>query len=267
MQVFSSAPSTRPVLSVSSSLVSWEEHFLVYGAIMAKTWRIHRIFNGAATALEKVSIPNGTLLSYLAVVAVADYLIFAIWNGTTPMTLRSTISTGSSTTILSVCDSDNDVGLAVFLAFKALVLLYGCYLSVVVRNIDNRFNESIGLSMSIYVTFTIGIVVILLGFFLRHFPNAPLVVHAVGLIFPFSFTVCAQFIPKVYAIYGNAEFATASVAKSRIDSGHGQSGSGGGGGGGNKSSVALSKISTESTGSTTGSPTKSDIDEHTAAKV
>jgi len=255
MQVFSSAPSTRPVLSVSSSFLMGGAFILVYGAIMAKTWRIHRIFNGAAAALEKVSIPNGTLLSYLAVVAVADYFIFALWNGITPMTLRSATASGSTSTI-AVCESDNDIGLAIFLAFKALVLLYGCYLSVVVRNVDNRFNESIGLSMSIYVTFTIGLLVILLGFFLRHFPNAPLVVHAVGLVFPFSFTVCAQFIPKIFAVYGTAEFSSASVAKSRVDSGHGT-----------KSSVPMSKVSQdsrESRASTHTAPHKSDLEEQTA---
>jgi len=212
-------------------------YIMVYGSIMAKTWRIHCIFNGASQVLEKVSITNTTLLLYLLVVACADFLIFALWNGLTPMTVRLVNSTGSESTMIAVCESDNSVGLAVYLAFKALVLLYGCYLSVVVRNVDDRFNESVSLATSIYVTFTIGVVVILLGFFLAHFPNAPLVLHAVGLVFPFTFTACAQFLPKFYVIYWNTEFSTASVAKSRIDSGSAKSG------------VAMSKMSAESDGS------------------
>jgi len=200
-------------------------YVMVYGAIMAKTWRIHRIFNGASQVLEKVSITNATLLLYLLVVAAADFAIFGIWMGVTPMTVRTVTAFGSSN-IIAVCESDDDIGLAIYLAFKALVLLYGCYLSVVVRGVDSRFNESVSLATSIYITFTIGLLVILLGFFLRHFPNAPLVVHAVGMVFPFTFTICAQFLPKFYMIYGNKEFSSASVATSRIDSGNSAGGKG-----------------------------------------
>jgi len=204
-------------------------YVMVYGSIMAKTWRIHRIFNGASQVLEKVSITNATLLAYLFVVAFCDFLIFAIWNIVTPMTVQLVTSSGGTGQI-PVCASENDTGLAVYLAFKALVLLYGCYLSVVVRGVDSRFNESVSLATSIYITFTIGVVVILLGFFLADFPNAPLVLHAVGLVFPFTFTIYAQFLPKYYMIYFNKEFTSASVATSRIDSGSA----------GGKGSVAMS---------------------------
>jgi len=113
------------------------------------------------------------------------------------------------------------------------------------------FNESVSLATSIYVTFTIGSLVILLGFFLRHFPNAPLVIHAVGMVFPFTFTIYAQFLPKYYMIYGNQAFPSASVATSRIDSGSGAGG---------KGSVAMSVASHSGSPKTSAIP-KSDAEE------
>jgi len=170
----------------------------VYGSVMAKTWRIHRIFN--ARKLRTMSITNGTLLGYLASVMLIESLMFGIWNGIDPIQLVYRQQLDSSILVTS-CESNSDAGMAVFIAFKVAFLCYGVYLCAAVKDVDDRFNESAGLSISLSVSFTVGLLCIPMGFLLRDFVNAILVVYAVGVIVPITLTLAAQFAPKFYHIY------------------------------------------------------------------
>jgi len=165
---------------------------------MAKTWRIHRIFN--ARKLRTMSITNGTLLGYLAGVMLIESLMFGIWNGVDPLQLVYRQQARSSI-LVSSCESASDAGMAVFIAFKVAFLCYGVYLCAAVKDVDDRFNESAGLSISLSVSFTVGLLCIPMGFLLRDFVNAILVVYAVGVIVPITLTLAAQFAPKFYHIY------------------------------------------------------------------
>jgi len=77
-----------------------------------------------------------------------------------------------------------------------VALLFGVYYALRVRNVEEKFNESASLGMSIYMTVAIAIFCIVIGFPLRTAPNVELVLFSFGLIAGLTFTVGAQFIPK-----------------------------------------------------------------------
>jgi len=170
----------------------------VYGCILAKTWRIHRIFNGSLTPTDE-SVTNSMLLFYLTLVASVEVVIFMIWYTADPMDVF--YHSPRPNMLVPSCQSATDGGLAAFLAVKMAMLLFGVYLSVVVRNVDTRYNESVSLSVSLYVTFATSVLCVPLGFVMRVYVNGALIVFAVGGIFVFTFTLVAQFVPKFLRIY------------------------------------------------------------------
>jgi len=143
---------------------------------------------------------------------------FGIWQGVTPTEVTLTLAQ-SSTKSIETCRSSNDVGLAVYVSYKVFVLVLATYYAVAVRNVEEKFNESQSLGLSIYVTVSIEVMCILLGYFTRDFVNAQLVIFAVGMLAPLMFTLGAQFIPKFVNIVYYREDPTTGLSTRSAQSG------------------------------------------------
>jgi len=192
---------------------------LVYGSIIIKTYRIHAIFNVAAKKLDRITITTTRLAAYVMIWLALDLGVgFGVWQGVTPTQVTATSAQNSDKSILT-CRSSNDVGLAVYVSYKVFVLVLATYYAVAVRNVEEKFNESQSLGLSIYVTVSIEVMCILLGFFTRSYQNAPLVIFAVGAIAPLMFTLGAQFIPKFINIIYYREDPTTGLSTRTDQSG------------------------------------------------
>jgi len=134
-------------------------YILFFGSFLLKTWRIHRIFNNAR--LITFTMPDRKLLMALTamvVIEVALLVLFTIVGDLRPQQLPNPTNFNEYTT---ECVVDNEgTWVALLYAYKAVILGYGLYLALAVRNVRSEFNESKYLAFSVYNLAVVCIVVI-----------------------------------------------------------------------------------------------------------
>lgn len=116
---------------------------LILASLLVKTWRINRIFNNKDMAI--IVINNRQLLFQLFRLISIDIIIFIVWFFTDPPHLAPIKPKIPTVSISSpiwntidpdfVCVSTHNSMNVVSIAYKFMLMLYGCYISYRVRNI------------------------------------------------------------------------------------------------------------------------------------
>ena len=206
-----------PVSTASCSAFSW---LLVLGVqttfapLFAKTWRIYRIFG--RKKLSVVQISNRKLLLIVLAIIALDVTLMVIWQAVgalSPIVTTNNSTNGSDNgSDKLVINQYDQCGVGAGVAKDLFVLLcvekgvlfvFGALMAFTTRKVSSTFNESQGISLSIYnLLFTVGIITPII-----------LVISAVGdvltLLLVFAllwiayFTAGILFVPKVMTIYSN----------------------------------------------------------------
>lgn len=114
---------------------------LSFGSMVAKTFRLYRIFDNALFA--PVAITNRQLLSMLAALIIVDSALIALWQGMAPERLR--------VDRYRVCVSELSwIFAPLLIALKACLVCYGAWLTYQVRSIPSSYNESKFLGLAIF---------------------------------------------------------------------------------------------------------------------
>ena len=212
-----------PATEASCSVLAWLLLLglqLTFAPLFAKTWRIYRIFG--RKKLSVVQISNRRLLLIVAAILTVQVVLLAVWQGLGSLSANSTIQTSSSgatssggTGTLTIheyvqCGVDEGQaksGFIVVCVETGLLFVFGALMAFTTRRVTSTFNESSGISLSIYNTcFTVGIITPII-----------LVIQATGdvltLLLTFAllwiayFTAGILFVPKLMKIYHPAEGA------------------------------------------------------------
>ena len=207
-----------PASDASCSVLAWLLLLglqLTFAPLFAKTWRIYRIFG--RKKLSVVQITNRRLLLVVGAILVVDVVLLAVWQAFGSLSaLTRTVTSTSGTDSTVVLNEYTQCGVASGTAQSAFVVMcietgllfvFGALMAFTTRRVSSTFNESSGISLSIYnVCFTVGIITPII-----------LVVSAVGdvltllLIFALLwiayFTTGILFIPKLMKIYYHADGA------------------------------------------------------------
>ena len=216
------------------SAVSWSIMVglqLTFAPLFAKTWRIYRIFG--RKKLSVVTISNKKLMLLVLAILALDAILIAIWQGMGPLepiiTTINTTNSGGSLVINQYTQCGVEAGNAttlftVICIEKGVLFVFGALMAFTTRRVSSTFNESQGISLSIYnVCFTIGIITPII-----------LVISAVGdvltLLLVFAllwiayFTGGILFVPKLMTIYYHHDGVDGSVASITASSGNSSSG-------------------------------------------
>ena len=216
--------------NVSCGLLSWLLLLglqLTFAPLFAKTWRIYRIFG--RKKLSVVQISNRKLLLVVCGILAITILLLAIWQGFGALTAITTLVNSTSVSGKVVINEYVQCGVAAGTANTlfglicvetGLLFVFGALMAFTTRKVSSTFNESSGISLSIYnVCFTVGI-----------FTPIILVVSAVGdvlsLLLVFAllwiayFTAGILFIPKLMKIYYPSD-AGEGVTQSAVSSSSG----------------------------------------------
>ena len=202
-----------------------------FAPLFAKTWRIYRIFG--RKKLSVVQISNKKLMVIVLSILAIDAILMAIWQGMGPLqpiitTINSTSSAGkliiNQYTQCGVAPGNATTLFAVICVEKGVLFLFGALMAFSTRRVSSTFNESQGISLSIYnVCFTIGIISPII-----------IVISAVGdvliLLLVFAllwiayFTGGILFVPKLMTIYYHHDGVDGSVNSITASSGNSSSG-------------------------------------------
>ncbi|KJE98253.1 hypothetical protein CAOG_008244 [Capsaspora owczarzaki ATCC 30864] len=179
---------------------------LVYGAMLAKAWRIHKIFNNRLR--RRIMLTDGNLIKHIVIFAMHDIILNAVWVGVDPLGLEYHVlsSSSSGTTVTSQCRSDNfGIYLAIYLAFKGAVLLAGIYLAIACRNVADQFNESKQLGFAIYNLTFISCIIIPLVLAIQASATVVYLIAAFGTLLALVMTIAIIFVPKIVLVYSGAD--------------------------------------------------------------
>ncbi|XP_028673964.1 gamma-aminobutyric acid type B receptor subunit 2 [Erpetoichthys calabaricus] len=188
-----------------------------FGAMFAKTWRVHAIFKNVK--MKKKIIKDQKLLIIVGGMLLIDLCILICWQIVDP--LKRTVEEynleadpeGRDIAIrpfLEHCENTHmTIWLGIVYAYKGLLMLFGCFLAWETRNVSiPALNDSKYIGMSVYNVGIMCIIGAAVSFLTRDQPNVQFCIVALVIIFCSTITLCLVFVPKLITLRTNPDAAT-----------------------------------------------------------
>ncbi|XP_053876310.1 gamma-aminobutyric acid type B receptor subunit 2 [Malaclemys terrapin pileata] len=188
-----------------------------FGAMFAKTWRVHAIFKNVK--MKKKIIKDQKLMVIVGGMLLIDLCILICWQVVDP--LRRTVEKYnmepdpagrdiSIRPILEHCENTHmTIWLGIVYAYKGLLMLFGCFLAWETRNVSiPALNDSKYIGMSVYNVGIMCIIGAAVSFLTRDQPNVQFCIVALVIIFCSTITLCLVFVPKLITLRTNPDAAT-----------------------------------------------------------
>jgi len=114
---------------------------LFYGSLLFKTLRIY--FISCSKNLQRRTVPDATLLAWLAVFGAVDLMLVGLWTAVSPPEPTLVTNPAEPYTRIRLCSSEfsDQFRLALYV-WRGLAVLAGGVLSIRVRGVDDDFSES-----------------------------------------------------------------------------------------------------------------------------
>jgi len=154
-------------------------YMVMFGCLFAKTWRLWRLFS--SKSLKATVISNGFLLKVCIGIVIPMLIFLIIWTAVDGFQVVRERTEHDEDKVRTICDTP-DVWWGIFVGIVGILLIIGCVLTFLVRNVPPEFNDAEAIGFSIYnatLMLTIGAAI---GWGLNDYVSA--VVAAQG------FTVC-----------------------------------------------------------------------------
>ena len=170
--------------------------FVVFiGNFLVKVWRIYVIFS--TKVLLKINIPDIKLHIYSAILLGVQVVLLSLYTGIGQPTVRRVALVSHYSLYDTVCvTSESEIWNLLLLVYAALLLLYGVYLAVQVRNFVSLFNEARLLAGSIYNMIFVAVVCGPILLFLNMPPTSSALIRALASFAMFTGSLGIVFIPK-----------------------------------------------------------------------
>ncbi|XP_061114576.1 gamma-aminobutyric acid type B receptor subunit 2 [Conger conger] len=188
-----------------------------FGAMFAKTWRVHAIFKNVK--MKKKIIKDQKLLIIVGGMLLIDLCILICWQIVDP--LKRTVEEYSLEAdphgrdmairpFLEHCENMHmTIWLGIVYAYKGLLMLFGCFLAWETRNVSiPALNDSKYIGMSVYNVGIMCIIGAAVSFLTRDQPNVQFCIVALVIIFCSTITLCLVFVPKLLTMRTNPDAAT-----------------------------------------------------------
>ncbi|XP_064622928.1 metabotropic glycine receptor-like [Lineus longissimus] len=171
---------------------------LAYGALLLKTWRISSIMK--IQSARKLQLSDKELLKRFIPILLVPCAYLAAWSAAVPLTRRLELRKTPQDLKFYICAIDwweycCSIGEACF-------LLWGVYLSYVIRKAPSHLNESKYITWSIYNTVLLGnfLFVIRVLIAVSRDPDLMYVMSLIRLQVTVTSMMCLIYIPKLYAL-------------------------------------------------------------------
>ncbi|XP_059828525.1 gamma-aminobutyric acid type B receptor subunit 2 [Hypanus sabinus] len=210
-------PNTFETLCTVRTWILTVGYTTAFGAMFAKTWRVHAIFKNVK--MKKKIIKDQKLLIIVGGMLLIDLCILICWQVVDP--LKRTVEDYpleldpagrdfSIRPLLEHCENANmSIWLGIVYAYKGLLMLFGCFLAWETRNVSiPALNDSKYIGMSVYNVGIMCIIGAAVSFLTRDQPNVQFCIVALVIIFCSTITLCLVFVPKLITLKTNPDAAT-----------------------------------------------------------
>ena len=200
-----------PPSTVSCAGLSWCFHLgfqLAFAPLLAKTYRVYRIYGGQKLSVVKLS--NSRLALIVAALLTMEVGLLAAFQGVSPM--RPLIVSRNSGSPLRVHDygqcSVDSAGLPLFIALcieKGVVLILGALMAFSTRRVSATYSESSGIAWSIYNLILSMAVLVPLVLLIDAVGDTLVALLLFALLWVSAFTLAVLFVPRLSAMLSKAE--------------------------------------------------------------
>lgn len=189
------------------------------GNFLVKVWRIHVIFN--AKVLMKVKIPDSRLYFYFSCLLALQVIILGSYSGIGNPTVQRVAHLKDYSTYDTVCVANeaNTWNLLIAL-YAGVLLLYGVYLAVQVRNLVSLFNEAKLLGGSIYNMLFVAAICGPILLFLDMPPTAAALIRGLAMFTMFTGSLAIVFVPKFCIVLSKTGGGEGAVSKASSNDNH-----------------------------------------------
>lgn len=163
-------------------------------ALLAKSYRIHRIFNNRR--LQKHPIPLSTLIRVVALHVIVEIVLFVVWVGVDRPRLRQLVTDDRTLEYECYSDHQNRWGLLI-LGYHGYLLVLNLYFAMKNRAVDSMFSESETIAVIVYNFTVTGVVVVSTVFFLDLSLNTRVAITSIGCLFVILVTLTSLLVPKI----------------------------------------------------------------------
>ena len=169
---------------------------LCYGSIFVKEYRLWLIFD-ETDLMRTVRVTDGLLLKVVFGGLFVELLICMIWFIITPFLKRIVVDLSSEEISYRCTSTVTPAFFWIIFALNMGILIIGCILAFLARNVPANFNEAKQILFSIYNVTLIAIIVVILSNVFSTSPEATALTVSIGLLFSSLITICILFIPKI----------------------------------------------------------------------
>ncbi|BFZ14492.1 hypothetical protein BsWGS_17530 [Bradybaena similaris] len=199
---------------------------LAFGAMFAKTFRVHQIFTRTHNGLVKSKLIQDThLLVIIGVLLAVDSVLIFAWVVVDPMDRQVTnitreVSAEDADLIyqeqLATCHSAHlQKWLAAFYVYKGLLLIFGVYMAWETRHVKiPALNDSRYIGLNVYNVVIMSVSVVVISNILSSRPTLVYAMEAAFILLSTTVTLCLLFLPKIYLIVtsgGNPVIASLGI--------------------------------------------------------
>jgi len=181
-----------------------------YGCLLAKSWRVWRLFSQARKLKRKKPLKDEFLLIIVGVLLFIELILLITFTTVSP--LMPTISTTPliPDEVIVICTSEwSTLFASLLIAYKAILSLIGSIIAFLTRNVDRKFRESREMYWTLYTIFIVNLILLPLMFFLNLTPTVSFILAAVDILWILFFSFSVLFAYRLYLAFtrDESEFA------------------------------------------------------------
>lgn len=200
---------------------------LIMGNLLAKTYRIFKIFHNAR--VTSLVIRDVDLLKFSAAIIILEVILLSLYTFTsglpTPIIIQST-----SDSLLKIvkCEVPSSFvqtgGIIWLLGVNFLLVLAAVIIAYLTRNVDSAFNESRYIAYTVYIYLLVTIILLPLYYTAGDSSSSnsrQFIIRTIAVLVPMFFTLGALFLPKIYLV-NKAKRAERKMAEEASERGQGR---------------------------------------------
>lgn len=178
---------------------------LILGPLMAKTWRLHRIFSTSHLKVQPITL--STLVWIVAVLQAVQVIICIFWISLGTHKTRIMDDPTDSSQAFALCGTSlaNRVCAYVTYSYIGLIIVFGCYLSFKVRKLPKDFNESRWIGRTLYNMCLFAVLILILGYALMRYPDVVAILICVGTLGISLGSMIIMMGPKIFTLWQKPE--------------------------------------------------------------
>ncbi|KAF2074751.1 hypothetical protein CYY_003939 [Polysphondylium violaceum] len=187
-------------------------YVIMFGTLFTKTWRTWRLFANARK-FKIIRISNKMMFTVVGSFVLLESVFMILWTTVDrPEVLAEPIYKSGQAQLQ--CSSDSMAWWFVFVFYKVFYVVIGVFLAFKTRDVVDSLNESKPITLSLYNLTFVMLIAIPLGFILRDYPTAVMVIEVVAILLSFTATVGLLFLPKVWKIVSGQQHSMDSHGSS-----------------------------------------------------